>query len=108
MEPPNEKGKTNEVLAKKAGIGKSEAKRNANQLNAKLGRKTNSPNLEESSVNGETAEILRKKAGIGKNKVSPIGEKLDAHDKLAKMAGVGKGSIGRHVIGKKLRHIQRT
>jgi hypothetical protein len=40
---------------------------NANQLNAKLGRKTNSPDLEFSSADGETAEILRKKAGVGKS-----------------------------------------
>jgi len=40
---------------------------NANQLNAKLGRKTKSPNLESSSADGETAEILRKKAGVGKS-----------------------------------------
>lgn len=26
---------------------------------------------------------------------SPIGEKVDTHDRIAKMAGVGKGSIGR-------------
>jgi len=31
----------------------------------------------------------------GKNKVSPIGETIDTHGLLAKMAGVGKGSIGR-------------
>jgi hypothetical protein len=68
---------------------------NAELLNEKLGRKTNSPKMEDSSSEGETAQILAKKAGIGKSSMYMLLEVKRRRPDLYAKVFDGSYSIGK-------------